>query len=1508
MTTRKPESMQTNGNAKKRISMTHTRVRPLACAAKVTLLLLLGLGLALPAFADTVTIRPDSLISAGGWTLGVGDVNDNSDATYATIPGVLSTFTVSMANNAVYSGATINSATLWVRAEAFGSNPAEKITFGTSQPTVSVSAATNVSRGAVNDYSFVPAGISTSGDVDAMEVDVTTDTMGGSDSMRVYDVWVVVDYTPAAAPNQINSCDGCHGQPPIEAAARSGATGAIVGSHAAHSAYACTTCHPNNVVLNHRGAGSGSTAGQIELLANIEGGSYSKGTAFAQANDINGTGLGFCSNVTCHGGAATPQWGDATGLSCDSCHQAPPTGAVEFAHNEHYAAKNWTYPDPSGTYCSQCHPDNTAGHSDVTDGTILVNAGLTPSGATPAITCGSAPALGCHNGKATPAWNTVTAISCTQCHAAGGTDPGDPTSGLHDETPTVSAVIHNPSDPNFAGCDTCHTVAPLPGGTHYDTNLDTPATFAAGVNYAPGTPPTCTAACHSENGTSGPWARKWHEDSDQVTGAECAGCHGDWNTGWNGGVTHRTDSGVGSVRATHSTGTLYECKDCHAIEGSGYTFTIGSTDWGGASNHGNGTITMNTDPAHTFARGTGGNAGLSGCAPCHAQYDGTDGAANQHSFTTTGWNLDPVDGDLINAGCDSCHGGSGQYWPNGASYPDRAGRHDLHITRLAAKLSITLPGSDAQQKQMCDYCHNDPAGAGGGGHYEDPWTAPANVGGFNKFWDASADATATYTTGNQTCANQCHNGKTTIAGTYGWNDATTSDCTMCHTAGGGVANEIINPTSGLHAANPRVSGMTHDQTLDAAGCQLCHTASPSSAHLDGNPDTSAPTITISGVTGFNDAVTPPTCATACHADTGSWERKWHGNSENSDGTECAGCHGTFFTGFNTGVSARHQTATSGDPGGQIQSNHDTGAGGQAGKLCGTCHAYDGADGLGHKWATHHLNGTIELSDQASFSDDGTTVSCNACHTTPYGTADGQHSFTDAGLANGWGRAFVAGPSAGCTGCHNAHGTGKAGVGPDSPHVATTRGGSFNACEDCHPGGSTGSQHSATGVISVPNNTTVGINYQTGVNGYSGYSGIVLGGDHANANPSGKTEAEWCWGCHEAQTPDVSEWDGSSATYDLGTVTINDLNWLTTSWSSGRTEFAYKNGKLTNKPTVASPSVGTTNGGSTHGVKGGSVGVDAVANIGCSYCHDVHDTGGGTNDQNPPYLRGSWQSNPFPEDGAPRSGAGQTINSGYFGAVPRGSQNNNYGGYQINQNNTGATVLNATNGAGLCELCHGNGDGTFSSSEIDSLDNNGSAASDWVAGSNSHARVVFGGSGSGAFNLYDEDIRLGQNFATTSADGGLAGLPSMAYKQLTGGADGYGFRGTDGRSFGDTPSITGNSRPYGYNQYGWGATVNGTTVDANYHSFSCSKCHNPHASRLPRLLITNCLDTKNNTWDNTLTTPSQGTSNGQGTHTVQAENGAVPYSNATSAQNCHRLSDPNFTQANGDGWNNVTPWQ
>jgi hypothetical protein len=475
-----------------------------------------------------------------------------------------------------------------------------------------------------------------------------------------------------------------------------------------------------------------------------------------------------------------------------------------------------------------------------------------------------------------------------------------------------------------------------------------------------------------------------------------------------------------------------------------------------------------------------------------------------------------------------------------------------------------------------------------------------------------------------------------------------------------------------------------------------------------------------------------------------------------------------------------------------------------------------------------------------------------------------------------------------------------------------------SCYDCHPGSSKGAQHaksSDTNVIAIPNNTAVGLNYghlvDTGINGF------VLGGNVT----SGTSEADICWNCHaQANTTspngqEVSEWGTNTNTngtlaknYNFGTLSTK--SWFTGTWSSAN--FKYKVGALTSKPTLPKATPGSAaNGGSTHSANAaGAAGVDTVDKIRCSYCHNVHlGTNGNGSTAGRPFLRngGTWKGNPYREDGAPRwdTGGDQRTfsNFGNFGNVPRGTtQYTMYGGYQIDQNNgsptTGWTV---TNSAGLCTMCHS----TVLSAGFGTV-------TEWASGQNSHMAVVLTAPGGPYFNLMSEDRRhnsVGYPSVAGTTNRVYTTAPWMATKHSP--TAGYTFRGTSGFKF--LPVLP-NGAPRSAGQYNWGATIDRTTVNNNYHKYSCSKCHTPHASRLPRLLITNCLDTAVNTWEDQagfVSTPASGYS---------AENSSVKASNLTTAQNCHRRRAPIFnkswtTNPAGatpvgqvpDGWNKVSPW-
>ena len=159
--------------------------------------------------------------------------------------------------------------------------------------------------------------------------------------------------------------------------------------------------------------------------------------------------------------------------------------------------------------------------------------------------------------------------------------------------------------------------------------------------------------------------------------------------------------------------------------------------------------------------------------------------------------------------------------------------------------------------------------------------------------------------------------------------------------------------------------------------------------------------------------------------------------------------------------------------------------------------------------------------------------------------------------------------------------------------------------------------------------------------------------------------------------------------------------------------------------------------------------------------------------------------------------------------------------------------------------------------------------------------------------------------------------------------GYHYRGNADGSPNYTPLTDGENggatdgyRAYAFQNFEWGVSADGSTPQiaagtmnlipddgsdtadqAQYHTFNCGKCHNPHASRLPKLMITNCLDNNHNTWHDDYQVDSVGGSAFSGERAA----------NWVTAQNCHRRGPAEATgetgsgTAFGTGWNQVTPW-
>ncbi|HBT81892.1 MAG TPA: hypothetical protein DEB35_00140 [Desulfuromonas sp.] len=864
-----------------------------------------------------------------------------------------------------------------------------------------------------------------------------------------------------------------------------------------------------------------------------------------------------------------------------------------------------------------------------------------------------------------------------------------------------------------------------------------------------------------------------------------------------------------------------------------------------------------------------------------------------------------------------------------------------------------------------------------------------------------------------TCALYCHGYGlpqwTTTAGTV--------TCGACHGQPGSYPDARAGAPTGVASSKDLSGALTGfkvgkhanhlDDSLTATGdaCALCHNgfAYSDATHVNGTVN-----ISLNAAAGGSATYTPGspgTCSNlTCHG-TADW------NSAATGG--CDFCHGYPPTSVNakhaSGVTAVNHDKLS--PTG-VPDNHDQ---------CSYCHGVkDSGTGtmvamatsvLGGNYlyveATDHQDGKVTMNGNATAGADAGYNTTNAgCDTAACHVNNAAHQLTTGGAANVQLRDF--GPGS-CGACHTSGTGGAPIVTATSTHVFAN-GSSYGDCTDCHNGHANGVAGVNdveiptvyTGTTAVPTMTKA--DGTTALYSLHNYK-IQLGGTATTAYAK-STEAEICWACHDARS--VSEW-GTNTNTDTGSIAYNygglytdttgipgttTSNWTTGYWRSGKglnstlttNPYWYKRGKVRSThsanydgTTAANDTGKTWKATLTTGVAGYDTAnynkdenLDAVANIRCTYCHDVHGTHNGIKGDNSsttalsgPYLRGTWLGNPYPEDGAPRYGmANYTIQSTNgtstaYGIVPRASAANTntgitavaqVGGWWIDQtsnnpvaNHGTAAFRTATGNAGLCDQCHGTTkDGTWSAAEIGAIDQV-TGENLWVSGYNGHANSVVGGVGPGtaasaenrARNIFTRTLRgsatLSKADPSAMVDIGLATHPtstSRGFSYRSNSSDGtYEWNPPTGAN--STLATATQLRSTAFQTFAWNTTIStastrnstiatctaqltfqsntaGTEAahdaQANYHTFSCSKCHNPHASRLPKLMITNCLDTNHNTWEDNSTftgaalpTPWTG----------------LRHSQWASAQNCHRLdaraTADGTTITVGKGWNTVTPW-
>ena len=1268
------------------------------------------------------------------------------------------------------------------------------------------------------------------------------------------------------------------------------------------------------------------------------------------------TALAFTDDTTGQSAAGTSYADSDAPFSsiCQECHEGTPGTDTPYAFVDDTSASVAPHPGGSGNPgdCSDCHPHNKAFspscdrcHGSVATGQYWPDG----TGGVPAYADDEAGAHDAH----------VLAIGQYLGY-------GDFNTAMytHSQQVTICAFCH--PDPGGSGhtVDSGDQRVDLYGGTGagdyfqaflvgagaYGDDTHNVATYNA-------TNRTCdNVDCHYERTTPVYDGAGWDDADLGPNNPTCETCHffrqGPFPTiPWQAGDlpdAHQVHvAGIAPPDAAQS--HAYACVYCHTDNGGNTAHTNGQIDLdGSASPKANGDeVIAQPDLSVKYGAGTA-NATCSGFY-CHgadfsAQLQGTD--------------VTPVWNDHTTAYCSTCHDVDTRPSPTLGQEFDQ-GKHKTHASPGAPYVWGPPYSQHAPACTVChgvvdgagaliagcgaDACHPDggfsmPGSAGDEGWssfpsrdhveglYRVDFEGALDTNGANRGWNDISDYNGTpgtlstlgnaFDNGTDIC-NRCHS-TATVGGQVGatlaklnWDTASyrLPDCLLCH-----------NQTDPADST-PVTGGV-------AAPAKDAYYAADDGGHGYGG------TYTGTGNTG------PGYACTVCHDQTSSHISGTLDDTDRLQGTFteadiCADCHQPGQTaagtlGYDATVEAsNHSAAVSGNYGANTAYDY----------TCTVCHDPHGTsniaminttivDGMGAD-ATGVTLGAETGLDPTTAADDGV---CDRCHQ----DAGQPHANTGRPGNHNQGQVCIdchdhtESFKASCVGCHD-------GSNPSAPQVVwpagdavgkTTAYGSHlkqttaedlstvsdwdAQCKKCHAG-HTGVVGAGVDVPLPPSSwdnpgttatETWDMRTRLGID-YTANGGIHVGGSAT----SGTTEAGICWGCHDGTG--VSEWGVNNnpvtggLTYDYGSLDTSD--WTAATWTSAVADFSYKTGAIQSTHSVNFTSGTAAVSGTPYAAGGMSETVDNAADIRCTYCHDVHDLNKASGDSvsGQPYLRGTWKGNPYNEDGAPQASMdGNWTEGGRYGLVPRGSasptNNNGVGGYWIDQNsnnpNDGETLAST---AGLCTLCHG--------TDVDTMDYT-TGENLWV-GTNGHSNAVIGGTGSAAVNIFRNTLRGGNaNPANTYTD------VSMGLAQATWRA--FSYRATSG--YGYTPYTNPSWRPYAYTTFEWGTSAGGstpqiapgtaelvvdeTTLQIQYHTFNCGKCHNPHASRLPKLMITNCLDNNHNTW--------------QDLYQVDSSGGATDgerLGNWLGAQNCHRRGPREATGATGSGtdfgpgWNKVTPW-
>lgn len=1246
------------------------------------------------------------------------------------------------------------------------------------------------------------------------------------------------------------SCNSCHPGQPNTTGGHPQHVGSVV------TGFDCRICHANGGDANPLRHANGKIDFVFTGLAENTHYSYS-------SSKITGSGAyGTCYNSNCHGarrpasGPAALSWGAGTARPlCDKCHSGSGTAGGFYgtagpnsttSSTDPFVGAHFRHISSSGSYkysakldCSECHYKPTGpytpGHID------------TPLPAE--INFGDMAFSGVQNGYSsiahTPGYNFGTK-QCINiwCHGAGmnsNEGTGSYASAVSDGgTLGVPApVVWNSPLLNgtVSDCSKCHSyppAAPMSGYTHYDDNNSRP--FIANQ----------CILCHKHVNAVG---NGFTNPSLHVNGRvdSCNTCHGRPPIDPAGMVVPEVGAATSGLIGSHQAHLINpnigkDCEVCHYNYSSdmpSYKMEIGFNAFGGRVSRGTfygySTLSDNYTPRIVFfstrtsttVRRTTNVTTLNTCQNlyCHGGGTGTLPALGGGSNIKPNWETGSTQAE-----CGTCHG------VTAATYNTR-GSHGRHVGSGFGDANLA-----------CSNCHGIKVNnyhVNGKVEWEFYSTAlrlnQTKTAGYTGSIGYRANGGSSFTssgnTGNLapstafgTCQVYCHSdvySKTFKPVVWG---SAPLGCGGCHN----------NQTSAFTGSHQKHSASTANGGY-GIDCLICHNGSGTGSALHVNGDVEV--IFNTGVVGTQATYDKPSknCFNIlCHVSTVSTGPTWNvpASGNYATGTykpTCIGCHSGEI---NSRAAVIPQFAG--------ESHHVQGVAINNG-VCYQCHMEGNSDGTAN--ATYHdrtANKPVDLvvwgagtrgtaftkysSTSGSAARRRTELNkinthCLSCHNlqnstttpiNPFGDGKNPKSYAWDGKSvaerysqsgtTTWGKYAATANAAqkNITKALSAHGNAannargwNTTTGVDG--AITNSSGAVNVvCFDCHNShGST-----ASGIMSSYSSATGrykgGILKTTnaGIGGYSATYTPTAGGSAAapskNAYNAG---AALCFDCHNTASSSATMPWGYTGTYNATQAIFGyrDAPYFGNNSFGTGTRYPYKNLSSATRSSKL-------NRGGHFGVSSPmGTAVTKPINGLCTPCHDPHGVTTNTalvSDPNyaVPLLKGTWMTSPYKEDTAP-------VNKNEArGGTNDGSTNGTTGG------STTRPIRQLVGSTPLYFIDQN----TFATTTNTNQPNYGSAqnAPSWTF-PNAGARM-------------------------TQTDTQFAGLCLQCHaKSVLAPKAGQNVAPDAWKSV---------SRIHGTVK-GWATTAAGSDGNASnaIHSYSCSKCHSPHNSNLPRLMVTNCLD-------------------------------------------------------------------